>query len=132
MEYAVPFHWRRFKERYHLIGSVCENCGSYFYPKRSICPKCRRKGKLKDYKFSGKGRIYSYTVIRVPPSGFDEYVPYVVAIVELEEGCKIASQIVDCDPEDVRIGMPVKACFRKIREENKSGIILYGFKFRPE
>jgi hypothetical protein len=130
-EFAVPFHWRRFKERYRLIGSKCEHCGEYFYPKRTICPKCRRSGKIKELKFSGKGRVYSYTVIRVPPEGFRLYVPYVIAIIELEEGAKVLSQIVDCDPGKVKIGMKVQACFRKIRSEDDTGLILYGFKFRP-
>ncbi len=132
MEFAVPFHWRRFKERYQLIGSKCENCGEYFFPKRTICPKCRRTGKMKDYKFSGKGEIFSYTIIRVPSMGFKLYTPYIVAIIKLEEGPKIVSQVVDCDLDKIKIGMSVKACFRKIRQENETGIILYGFKFKPE
>lgn len=130
-EFAVPFHWRRFKERYHLIGSQCDHCGNHFYPPREICPHCRRSGKVKEVKFSGKGKIFSYTVIRVPPEGFHLYIPYVVAVIELEEGAKMLSQVIDCDPEEVKIGMPVKACFRKIRSEDDSGLILYGFKFRP-
>jgi len=131
-EYAVPFHWRKFRERYNFIGSKCTHCNRYFYPKRTICSSCRRAGKMEEVKFSGKGKIFSYTVIRVPPSGFKIYAPYVIAIVELEEGCKLVSQVVDVEPEQVEIGMPVKTCFRKIREDNSSGIILYGFKFKPD
>jgi len=132
MDYAVPFHWRRFRERYLLVGSKCEHCGEVFYPRRAICPKCRRSGFLKDQPLSGKGKIFSYTIIRVPPKGFEAYVPYIIAIIELEEGCKVVSQVVDCKPEEIRIGMPVRTCFRKIREENPSGLVLYGFKFRPD
>ena len=131
-EYAVPFHWRRFKERYNLIGSKCTHCNKYFYPKRTICSSCRRAGKMEDVRFKGKGKIFSYTVIRVPPSGFKFYAPYVVAIVDLDEGCKIVTQVVDVDLDKVKIGMPVTTCFRKIREDNNSGIILYGFKFKPD
>jgi hypothetical protein len=131
-EYAVPFHWRRFKERYNLLGSRCTHCNKFFYPKRTICSSCRRAGKMEDVRFKGTGKVFSYTVIRVPPSGFKFYAPYVVAIIDLDEGCKIVSQVVDVVPEKVRIGMPVKTCFRKIREDNDSGIILYGFKFKPD
>lgn len=130
-EFAVPFHWRRFKERYQIIGSKCEHCGEYFYPKRIICPKCRRAGKLKEVKFSGKGKVLTYTIIRVPPDGFKIYAPYIIGIIELEEGARLLSQITDCEPDEIRIGMPVKACFRKIRSENSTGLVLYGFKFRP-
>jgi uncharacterized OB-fold protein len=129
-EFAVPFHWRRFRERYQLIGSRCDQCKKAFYPIRVICPHCRRAGHMKEVKFSGKGKIYSYTVIRVPPEGFREYVPYIIAIVELEEGTKLMSQVVDADPKEVKIGMQVKSCFRKIRSENDTGLVLYGFKFK--
>ncbi len=130
-EKAVSFHWRGFKERYGLVGSRCEMCGRHFFPGRVICPECRRKGKMTEHKFCGKGKVYSYTVVRTPPTGFEIYIPYVVAIVELEEGARVVSQLVDVKPEEVGIGMPVEACFRKIREQNKSGLVLYGFKFRP-
>ncbi|NOX71624.1 MAG: Zn-ribbon domain-containing OB-fold protein [Candidatus Micrarchaeota archaeon] len=130
-EFAVPFHWRNFKSRYNLIGSRCSSCGKYFYPERSICPICKRTVKMEKVKFSGKGRVFTYTVIRVPPEGFSSYAPYIVAIIELEEGVKITGQIVDCEPEDVEIGMPVEAVFRKMRSEKGSGIILYGTKFKP-
>jgi uncharacterized OB-fold protein len=130
-EKSVAFHWRAFRERYNLVGSVCESCKKHFFPGRVVCPHCRRKGKMTEHKFTGKGKVHSFTVIRIPPEGFEIYIPYVMAIVDLEEGARVVSQMVDCDPEDVKIGMPVEACFRKIREENKSGLILYGFKFRP-
>ncbi len=129
-EFAVPFHWRRFKERYRLIGSRCDHCEKCFYPARVICPGCRRGGHMKEIKFSGKGKVHSYTIIRVPPEGFREYIPYIIVIVELEEGAKVLSQIVDCEPKDVKIGMRVTSCFRRIRTENETGLVLYGFKFR--
>ncbi len=130
-EKAVAHHWRKFKQRYGLIGSVCTNCDFYFYPSSVICPKCRRGGKVKDYQFKGTGKVFSFTVIRVAPEGFERYAPYIVAIVELSEGAKVVSQVVDCNPEDVSIGMPVETCFRKIKEDGESGLIHYGFKFRP-
>ena len=130
-EFAVPLHWRNFKSRYSLIGSKCPSCGKYFYPERKICPSCKRTVKMETVKFSGKGKVFTYTVIRVPPEGFNIYAPYIVAIIELEEGIKITGQIVDCEPEDVKIGMEVEAVFRKMRSGKGSGIILYGTKFRP-
>jgi uncharacterized OB-fold protein len=130
-EFAVPFHWRRFRERYRLIGSRCNHCKKSFYPIRVICPHCRRAGHVKDITFSGKGKVYSYTIVRAPPEGFKEFAPYIIAIVELEEGAKVLSQVVDCDPNDVKIGMQVKSCFRRIRSENATGLVLYGFKFKP-
>jgi uncharacterized OB-fold protein len=86
---------------------------------------------MKEMKFSGNGKVHSFTIIRVPPEGFKEYTPYIIAIVQLDEGAKVLSQIVDCDPKDAKIGMRVSSCFRRIRTENETGLVLYGFKFRP-
>lgn len=131
MAITPPVLWRRRRERYRLIGSKCVKCGHVFFLERKICPNCRRAGELQTVEFSGKGKVFSYTVIRSPPAGFEVYVPYVIGLIELEEGAKVLSQIVDCNPEDVYIGMPVEVCFRKVSEDGKEGIINYSFKFRP-
>jgi uncharacterized OB-fold protein len=81
-------------------------------------------------KFSGKGKVFTYTVIRNSSEEFREYTPYIVGIIQLEEGPKVTSQIIDCRPEDVYVGMPVETCFRKLTAQGKEGIIYYGFKFR--
>jgi len=77
------------------------------------------------------GRVLSYTVIRYAPRGFERQVPYVVALIELDNGTKLISQLTDVKPEDVKCGMRVEAVFRKLREQGPSGIIEYGIKFRP-
>ncbi len=128
----TPFHWRRYKELYNLEGSSCRNCGQAFFPARKICPNCRRDGKIEVLYLTGKGMIHTYTVIRTPPEGFEEYTPYILALVKLDEGPKVTSQVVDCTPEELFIGMPVQTCFRKLRVQNDGGIIIYGFKFKPE
>lgn len=114
-----------------LLGMRCEACGEIFFPLRSICPNCRRDGKPVPLAFSGRGRVYSFTVIHASSEGFERYTPYVVGLIQLEEGPKVTSQIVDCYPEEVYIGMSVEACFRRLRDEGREGIICYGFKFRP-
>jgi len=129
--YSVPLHWRRYKERYNLLGTKCEVCGRTYFPLRKICPNCRRDGKPVTVKFSGKGKVFTYSVIRFPSEDFEAYAPYVVGIIQLDEGPKVTSQIVDCRLEDVYIGMPVEVCFRKLMTQGEEGIICYGFKFRP-
>jgi uncharacterized OB-fold protein len=98
---------------------------------KSVCPTCRRDGKPVPLTFSGRGKVYSFTIIRVPSEGFHIYTPYIVGLIHLDEGPKVTSQIVDCALEEVYIGMPVVVCFRKIRALGHDGIICYGFKFRP-
>ena len=122
--------WRHIQQRYNLIGSKCTNCGRLFFPQRVICPDCRRKGKMEDFKFSGKGKIYSYSIVRSPSSDFKTIAPYAVAIIELDEGAKLTAQLVDCDIDNIEIGDPVEMVFRKISEDGDDGVISYGFKFK--
>lgn len=130
MRESIPLTWRRIPERYGMVGSMCETCGRHFFPARFICPKCRRRGKIKKVKYSGKGRVYSYSVIHSAPTGFEEQVPYTIAIIELEEGAKVLAQIVDTPNGKLEIGAPVEQCFRIIQREDPEGLIHYGFKFR--
>jgi hypothetical protein len=96
-----------------------------------MCPECRREGKLEKRNFSGKGKIHAFSTVYAPPRGLELHKPYIIAIIELEEGPKITAQVVDCEPEDVRVGQSVESTFRKIKEAGKEGIIHYGYKFRP-
>lgn len=120
---AVPRFWRKIKYRYDLRGSYCENCGNHFYPPRNFCPICRRKGKIREVDFPDMGRVISFSVVR-------EGEPYVVALIELENGARIISQLA-CSPEEVKIGMNVRKVFRRYGEEGEEGIINYGTKFIP-
>ncbi len=126
---TVPRFWRRQNERYNLIGKRCIKCNSLYFPPREICLKCKTS-KLENYKFKGTGEIITNTTIRVPPNGFELQSPYVVAIIQLDEGPRLTTQIVDCSPEEVKIGQKVKLCFRKISEDGKAGAIYYGYKFK--
>ncbi len=129
---ALPGIWRRFPERYRLEGNKCKNCGEHFFPPRIICPNCRRDGKLEGHEMSKEGEIYSYTIIRSAPVGFEDQTPYVLAIIELKEGTKVTAQITDVDPEEMEIGMEVEEVLRKISEDGKKGKINYGYKFVPK
>ena len=57
--------------------------------------------------------------------------PYAVAVIELDEGAKLTSQLVDCDIDNIEIGDPVEMVFRRISEDGPDGVISYGFKFKP-
>lgn len=128
-----PRYWRENPSRYNLIGKRCENCRSVYFPPREICPRCRRKsiGKMKSFKLSGKGKVYSFTVVHDPMPDFVLMKPYIMAMVEMEEGVRLTGQVVDCDPAKMSIGLEVEATFRKLGQEGGSGIIRYGYKFRP-
>ncbi len=83
------------------------------------------------FQLSGDGEVFSYTVVHEAAEGFEMQVPYALALVRTVEGPTLTGQIVDLEPEDVRIGLKVRATFRKLREEGKAGVIHYGYKFAP-
>ena len=122
--------WRRLPERYRLAGTVCENCGTVYFPTRKLCPKCRRKGKIAAKQFGGTGKVYSFTEVSSGPVGFELESPYVLAIVELDEGPRITAQVVGIGEKDVKIGDRVEMIFRRIMEDSEEGLIHYGYKFR--
>ena len=130
MKESIPLTWRRIPERYRLKGSKCATCSTHYFPPRIVCQKCRRKGKIAPFFFSGNGSVYSFTEISSPASGFESQVPYVLAIIELDEGARLTGQIVDARKENVNIGNRVEAVFRKIQSDDPEGLIHYGFKFR--
>ena len=130
MKESISLTWRRIPERYRLEGTKCKTCNSVYFPKREVCPKCRSKGVLEKFTFSGKGKIYSFTKVHVPPKGFEDQSPYSLAIVELEEGARLTAQIIDSDDKKIKIGAPVEAVFRVIQKDNPEGLIHYGFKFK--
>ncbi|MEM4734824.1 MAG: Zn-ribbon domain-containing OB-fold protein [Candidatus Thorarchaeota archaeon] len=130
-EKGVAQVWRKIRSIYTLLGDRCATCGSYYFPPRPVCPKCRRKGHLEEYKFKGLGTVHTFTVVRQAPDDFKRQAPYVIAQVELDEGPRLTAQIVNCEPDDVHIGMRVRACFRRITEYGPSGLIVYGYKFEP-
>jgi hypothetical protein len=113
-----------------MLGVKCTGCGSAYFPKRSICPNCRRKGDLKEIQYAGKGKVYSFTEVTAPPEGFEDQVPYILAIIELDEGARLTGQIVDAHNSDVSIGSRVEHVFRVIQRDDPEGLIHYGFKFR--
>jgi len=124
--------WRRIRERYGLIGSKCENCQTHYFPIRHVCKKCRRRGKVARYKFSGLGKIYSFSLVTSPPEGFKHEAPYIMALIELEEGVRLMAQVVDWQgKKELAIGDKVEVVFRKIQEDGDEGVIQYGFKFKP-
>ncbi|MBI4801500.1 MAG: Zn-ribbon domain-containing OB-fold protein [Elusimicrobia bacterium] len=117
---------REIPQRYRLEAGKCKKCGKVFMPPRLICDSCKSEA-FEKIRLPDTGKIHTYTVIRVAPSGFTEQVPYVLAVVELGD-TKLTMQITDCDPEAVRIGAGVRVEFRKINEVGKTGVLCYGYK----
>ncbi len=126
----LPRFWRKIKYRYNLIGSKCKNCETLYYPPRNICPKCRRRGEMEELELWDEGRVISYTIVHETSDDFKLNVPYIIALIKLENGVIITSQVV-CNPSEIKIGMKVKPVFRKYGEDGEDGVIYYGTKFVP-
>lgn len=123
----TPRYTREIPQRYRLEANKCKNCGRISFPPRQICPHCGGRN-FERTRLSDQGKIVTFTTIRVAPTQYSSQVPYSIAIVELNEGVRITTQVVDCKPEDLEVGKPVKIVFRKMYPEGKTGIICYGYK----
>lgn len=126
----IPRTWRLRQRRYRLQGTLCSQCGQRHFPAQIVCPRCQNR-QLSPFAFSGRGRLYSYTVVYQAPGQFTPFVPYIVGLVDLEEGPRVTAQLTDVRPQEAQIGMPLEMVVRKIREEGERGLIVYGYKFRP-
>ena len=113
--WSRPF-WVACKER-KLLVQKCEDCQKYiFYPKL-FCPFCLSE-RLHWVESSGKGKIYSFTVVySYQPTEFEDDVPYVIAVIELEEGVRMMSNIVECKPDDIRCDMEVEVIFEQVTDD---------------
>ena len=81
----------------------CRGCGKAIYYPRAMCPYCWSDA-LDWFEASGRGHVYSFTVVRQAYGEWKDAVPYVIGYVELEDGPRVLTNIVDCDPEAIAIG----------------------------
>jgi len=113
--WAQPF-WDAAREN-RLLLQHCESCDKPIHYPRMVCPHCgsaRTGWRIA----SGRGRIYSYTVVvSNAPSAFVADMPYVVAVIELAEGVRLLSNVVDCDPRQLQCDMPVEVTFEPLDAE---------------
>lgn len=98
--------------RQELLIQRCTRCSLWVSPPTSECPDC--SGELVAQPVSGRGEVFTYTV-NYHPFNPTVPLPYVIAIVQLEEqdDLRIATNIVDCEPDSVHIGMPVQVAFER-------------------
>jgi hypothetical protein len=132
MTTEIARHWRLKAQRYRLVGEMCPKCGAKMFPPRDVCTECADHSPQPHFQFSGRGEVYSYTTVHNPPEGYQEMAPYTVALIKLEEGPLITAQLTDVANEEVRIGMPVEMVTRKLKAQGEEGLIVYGYKFRPQ
>ena len=100
-----------------LVIQCCGSCGAWQYYPRPFCKQCWSED-VSWQEASGEAVLYTYSIVRrndLPP--FGDRVPYVAAIVDLVEGPRMISEVVDCELDDVRIGMALRVTFRTLTDE---------------
>jgi len=124
-------YWRIRDRYYRLIGSKCVDCGDEFFPPVYKCKGCGSEH-IKDKEMPKTGKIMTYTVLHEPLPGFEAQAPLYLAVVKLDNGARILTQIVDSPEESVRTGAKVRATIRRAMVDGDSGQIIYGYKFIVE
>ena len=108
--------WKATKER-RLLLKKCSDCGHFFFYPRILCPDCLSTN-VEWVPSKGTGTVHTFTIVhRAPSKGFEKDCPFAFALIELEEGPRMISNVVGCKPETVLIGMKVKVIFEDVNEE---------------
>ncbi|MGH7864622.1 MAG: Zn-ribbon domain-containing OB-fold protein [Candidatus Binataceae bacterium] len=109
--------WWEALKRHELYVQRCRDCGDLRYYPRAQCTECLSPN-TEWVKCSGRGKVYTFTVTNQNQApGFRESLPYIMAYVELDEGLRMLSNIVECRPEEATIGMPVEVVYDDVTPE---------------
>jgi uncharacterized OB-fold protein len=114
-DHSRPY-WEGFRTGRFLVAR-CGGCGRVHHYPRPACPYCWSED-VAPVQASGRATLYTYSIVHMndlPP--FKERLPYVAAVVDLEEGPRVMTTIVDCDPADLRIGMALTADFHEVADD---------------
>lgn len=130
MSLEIARHWRQRGARYRLEGQRNRDSGEVRFP-----PQPPALGEAADLwetvALSGRGELYSFSVIRQAPDGYEDLAPYPVGLVRLAEGPLVAAQLTDCAEDDLAIGQAVEMVTRRLVDTGEDGVLVYGYKFRP-
>ncbi|MFI5351497.1 MAG: Zn-ribbon domain-containing OB-fold protein [Candidatus Binatales bacterium] len=109
--------WWEALKRHELYLQKCRDCAAIRYYPRAQCPECLSP-RTEWIRASGRGKVYTFTATwQNQAAGFRESIPYVMAYVQLDEGPKMLTNIIDCGPEQVKIGMPVEVVYEDVTAE---------------
>lgn len=131
---SLPMYSANIDERMRLIAGKCVSCGQLAFPRRPVCTKCGGD-QFENTLLSGDGSLYTYSVVagNGAPSEFDDEQTMtgdvLCGVVELKEGPRVMVRLADMEPEDLEIGLKVRAVIRRLYDQE--GILRYGTKFVP-
>ena len=119
----TEFFWNGLRER-RLLIQRCSSCGILRHPPRPMCPHCLSI-EWDAIEATGRGTVHSFVMPQHPQFPFMDY-PYIVALIDLAEGVRLVSNLIDIEPENAWIDMPVEVSFTEFDD----GFVLH--QFRPE
>lgn len=131
---SLPMYSANIDERLRIIAGKCSTCGTLAYPQRPVCIKCGGDH-FEDTPLSGEGSLYTFSVVAGggAPSEFDDEQTMtgdvLCGVVELKEGPRVMVRLAEVEPDQLEIGMKVKAVVRRLYDQE--GILRYGAKFVP-
>jgi uncharacterized protein len=109
--------WWEAMKRHELYIQKCRDCGDTRYYPRALCTSCLSP-RTEWIRAKGQGKVYTFTTTyQNQAAGFRESLPYIMAYVELDEGLKMLTNLVECRPEEVKIGMPVEVVYEDVTPE---------------
>lgn len=113
-----------------VVGSKCGSCGRVYFPKKTVCVDCWKRGEMDVVPLSRKGKLSLFTIATQSILGLDT--PYACGYVDLPEGVRLFSLLTDCEPfdEKLRLDMDVEMVIEKMMN-NDFGEEIYTYKFRP-
>lgn len=110
-------------EQGRLMCTRCKNCNKVYFPPRMDCSSCY-SSEMEWHEIVGPGRLITFSTIVIPPTGFEDYAPYTVAVVQFAGGVKVFGWLTkDIPSEDIRVGMALKATPLRLPSDR----ILYHF-----
>lgn len=126
---SASVSWRERNSSIRLHGSKCKNCGLITYPIQRVCYGCLAKDNYEEVRLSDKkGKVYTFSLDNLAGRSDDPVIPQIIIESELQN-TKIYCMMTDCEPSEIRIGMPVELTFRRIYEG--AGMYNYFWKCRP-
>ena len=113
-----------------LLGMQCRQCAVYVFGPATFCQSCTSSD-LEAVELGQRGTLFSYTIVRVPPPGWPGQVPYVLGEVELPEGPHVLAEVIDCDHDDLQVGMSVTLALQPVAMEGIANSERVVYKWRP-
>ena len=116
----------------YLEGYKCGNCSAIFLGERSVCSRCGARDQMATTRLSNKGKLYSYSIVHRSFPGIE--VPYVSAVVDLDEGVAIKGNLIDVepDPDKIKFDMPVEVVFADaLGRKDRDGNSYLSYFFKP-